>query len=82
MVIKARIMPNLYLILTQIMSHSPDDLIVIFRKLFFLDYQTVLVRGEGEPVYLPVHGERPARIEFAHGFFVTYFLFFLGLRMV
>ncbi len=71
MAIKARIMPNLYLILTQIMSHSPDDLVAIFRKLFFLEYKTVLVRGEGEPVYLPANGETPARIEFAHGFYAS-----------
>jgi elongation factor P hydroxylase len=49
-----------------------DRLIEIFDGLFKDSLNTVLVRGEGEPIYLPADGEHPHhRVIFAHGFFAS-----------
>lgn len=49
--------------------HDYKDLIRIFNRCFD-SYNTRLVKGEGEPVYLPADEHCTYhRIEFAHGFF-------------
>ena len=55
--------------LSQIM-HDYQDLIRIFNHCFELDYNTKLVRGGDEPIYLPADATRSYHaIFFAHGFF-------------
>lgn len=41
---------------------------MLFNGLFCQPYQTVLVRGDNEPEYLPA-GPGPAQVLFAHGYF-------------
>lgn len=42
----------------------------LFSELFRESEHTILVKGSGDPLYLPVSNERPfAEIQFAHGFF-------------
>lgn len=51
---------------------EPDfqDLIRIFNRLFRERFNTVLVAGDDEPVYLPADADEPHhRVIFAHGFF-------------
>lgn len=49
-----------------------DRLIEIFDGLFKDSLNTVLVRGEGEPIYLPADAEHSHhRVIFAHGFFAS-----------
>lgn len=51
-------------------SHHYQDIIDIFNQCFLQDYNTCLVKGDNEPVYLPATDELPChRIFFAHGFF-------------
>jgi elongation factor P hydroxylase len=50
--------------------HQINDLIDIFNACFESTYQTRLVKGGDEPIYLPADEERPYHaIYFAHGFF-------------
>ncbi|HAT8180070.1 TPA: diaminobutyrate-2-oxoglutarate aminotransferase [Legionella pneumophila] len=50
--------------------HHVEDLINIFNYCFEKDYNTRLVRGGDEPIYLPADDQRPYHaIFFAHGFF-------------
>ncbi|MCL9682689.1 elongation factor P hydroxylase [Legionella maioricensis] len=50
--------------------HHYQDLITIFNECFASSYNTRLVKGDDEPIYLPVDGERNYNaIFFAHGFF-------------
>lgn len=50
--------------------HQYQDLISIFNECFFEKYNTQLVKGEDEPIYLPADEHRPYHaIFFAHGFF-------------
>lgn len=52
------------------MEHRAEDLIQIFNHLFAEREETLLVRGESEPVYLPKSSEQSHhRIVFAHGYF-------------
>ncbi|WP_163932944.1 elongation factor P hydroxylase [Paraferrimonas sp. SM1919] len=54
------------------MNHCINDLIQIFDQSFFESENTRLIKGEGEPIYLPAHGDtRYHRIEFAHGFYAS-----------
>lgn len=47
-----------------------QDLITLFDQLFRDSYNTVLVRGDDEPIYLPADDRHSHhRIVFAHGFF-------------
>ena len=47
-----------------------DQLIECFNTLFLKSLNTELVRGDGEPIYLPADANYPHhRIIFAHGFF-------------
>ncbi|WP_086983546.1 elongation factor P hydroxylase [Vibrio aphrogenes] len=53
-------------------THTPEDIIAIFNQTFFADYNTRLVRGDDEPIYLPADEKTPYhRIVFAHGFFAS-----------
>lgn len=54
------------------MQHSYQDLIHIFNSTFFSQYQTRLVKGDNEPMYLPADGVVDHhRIIFAHGFYAS-----------
>lgn len=52
-----------------------DWLMALFNQLFNQPdthiMPTILVRGGTEPEYFPANGDKPARIEFAHGFFAS-----------
>lgn len=50
--------------------HHYEDLITIFHACFDTDYNTRLVKGEDEPIYLPADEQKNYHaIYFAHGFF-------------
>ncbi|CAM2812745.1 elongation factor P hydroxylase [Legionella worsleiensis] len=50
--------------------HCYQDLIEIFNKCFALTYNTRLVKGDDEPIYLPAdEGRSSNEIHFAHGFY-------------
>ncbi|MFZ4077304.1 MAG: elongation factor P hydroxylase [Legionellaceae bacterium] len=50
--------------------HQPQDLIVLFNSCFSRTYNTRLVWGDDEPVYLPADEQCSYhRVVFAHGFF-------------
>jgi len=49
---------------------STDWLMQLFNTLFS-DQQVILARSDNEPEYFPAQGNKPARIEFAHGFFAS-----------
>ncbi len=50
--------------------HEYQDLITIFNQCFEEEYNTQLVKGDEEPIYLPADGSRPYHaIFFARGFF-------------
>jgi len=52
------------------MSHHYEDLITIFNELFRDSENTILLKGDDEPIYLPADQDNPHhRIVFAHGFF-------------
>ncbi len=52
--------------------HQYQDLMTIFKDCFFLKYNTLLIKGEDEPLYLPADENRPYHaIFFAHGFFAS-----------
>ena len=52
--------------------HEADDLIRLFNASFEASTNTVLVRGEDEPLYLPADHRHPRnRILFAHGYFAS-----------
>jgi elongation factor P hydroxylase len=52
--------------------HQAQDLITIFNGCFFEKYQTLLIKGDGEPLYLPADDTRPHNsLYFAHGFFAS-----------
>ena len=49
-----------------------QDLIVLFAQTFAHCENTVLVKGEAEPIYLPADHQHPQhRIIFAHGYFAS-----------
>ncbi|CEG56193.1 elongation factor P hydroxylase [Legionella fallonii] len=50
--------------------HYYQDLITIFNECFASTYNTRLIKGDDEPIYLPADGERHYNaLFFAHGFF-------------
>ena len=52
--------------------HNYQDLIVLFNATFTEPENTVLVRGEHEPIYLPAKCSQPHhQIVFAHGYFAS-----------
>lgn len=53
-----------------VIEHDYDDLIGIFSDCFEARYNTRLVRGGDEPIYLPADEQRPYHaIVFAHGYY-------------
>ena len=57
---------------TTVTEQSPEALIALFDGLFKASLNTVLVRGDDEPIYLPADHEHPHhRVIFAHGFFAS-----------
>jgi elongation factor P hydroxylase len=51
-------------------NHRYEDLIALFNRCFEAEYQTRLVKGGDEPIYLPADGARSYHaIYFAHGFY-------------
>ncbi len=49
-----------------------EELIELFNRLFKETYNTILVRGDDEPIYLPADEENPHnRVIFAHGFYAS-----------
>lgn len=53
-------------------THQYEQLIDIFNQCFSEDYNTRLVKGDDEPIYLPADDELPYhRIVFAHGFYAS-----------
>lgn len=52
------------------MQHNYQDLIDIFHRDFYQQYNTKLVKGQDEPIYLPANVSCSYhQIVFAHGFF-------------
>lgn len=50
--------------------HFYQDLIVLFEQCFLTTYNTRLIKGEDEPIYLPMSKDRDYHsIVFAHGYF-------------
>lgn len=50
--------------------HDYNDLIRLFNGCFVSTYNTQLVKGDDEPIYLPADGDRSYHaIYFAHGYF-------------
>lgn len=53
-----------------ILMHHYDDLINLFEICFAKEYNTKLVKGNDEPIYLPADAKRPFHaLCFAHGFY-------------
>ncbi|AUQ26138.1 elongation factor P hydroxylase [Dickeya zeae] len=53
-------------------THHYEQLITIFNRCFSEQYNTRLVKGEDEPIYLPADEQAPYhRIVFAHGFYAS-----------
>lgn len=53
-------------------SSELDTLINLFNQLFKDDYNTILVKGGSEPIYLPAADEQPYhRIIFTHDFYAS-----------
>ncbi len=54
------------------MSHNTEDIITIFNDTFYAQYNTRLIRGDDEPIYLPADDTcRYHRIIFAHGYYAS-----------
>lgn len=52
--------------------HDIQDIIAIFNDCFFETYNTRLVKGGDEPLYLPSDEQRPHHeLHFAHGYFAS-----------
>lgn len=52
--------------------HTYQDLITIFNDCFLEKYNTLLVKGTDEPIYLPAdEGRQHNELFFAHGFFAS-----------
>lgn len=52
--------------------HNATDLILLFDATFAATHNTVLRRGDSEPLYLPADAKNPQhRILFAHGYFAS-----------
>ncbi len=53
-------------------THHYQDLITLFDRCFSEDFQTRLIKGDDEPVYLPADDQSPwHRVVFAHGFYAS-----------
>lgn len=62
-------LPNPGSLADQTLEYARTEWLINCFNTTFLDYQTILVRGSGEPEYLPATASQPAKIQFAHGFF-------------
>jgi len=52
--------------------HHIEDIIALFNDCFFETYNTRLVKGGDEPIYLPADEQRPHHeLHFAHGYFAS-----------
>lgn len=52
--------------------HQYSDLIMLFNDCFLASHNTVLVRGDDEPIYLPADSDSPHhRVVFAHGYYAS-----------
>lgn len=52
--------------------HSIDDLIQLFDQCFYKSFNTRLIRGENEPIYLPANAQTPYHsVIFAHGYYAS-----------
>lgn len=52
------------------MAHNYQDLIYLFEQTFFNEFNTKLVKGGDEPLYLPVsESVNHAQVIFAHGYY-------------
>lgn len=50
--------------------HCYEDLILLFNDCFAEDFNTRLIKGNEEPIYIPANKEQPYNaLYFAHGFF-------------
>ena len=53
-------------------THHYEQLIEIFNSCFADEFNTRLIKGDDEPIYLPADAEVPYnRIVFAHGFYAS-----------
>ena len=53
-------------------THHYEQLITLFNDCFADDFNTRLIKGDDEPIYLPADAEVPYhRIVFAHGFYAS-----------
>lgn len=53
-------------------THHYEQLIEIFNSCFADEFNTRLIKGDDEPIYLPADAEAPYnRIVFAHGFYAS-----------
>jgi elongation factor P hydroxylase len=51
-------------------EHRIEDIIFLFNTCFEAQYNTILVKGQGEPIYLPATAKQSHNeIHFAHGFY-------------
>jgi len=56
------------------MLHQYQDLIQLFHDTFFAEYNTRLIKGGDEPLYLPAHKQcHYHQIIFAHGYYSSAF---------
>ncbi|EWH08883.1 hypothetical protein DS2_15184 [Catenovulum agarivorans DS-2] len=51
--------------------HDIQDLIQLFNTTFVHSHNTVLVKGEDEPIYYPANNKQPAQVVFAHGYYAS-----------
>lgn len=55
-----------------VLEHNYQDIIDLFNSCFLEAYNTRLVKGDDEPLYLPADETRPhSELFFAHGFFAS-----------
>ncbi len=53
-------------------THHYEQLITLFDRCFSDEFQTRLIKGDDEPIYLPADAESPwNRVVFAHGFYAS-----------
>ena len=53
-------------------THHYEQLITLFDGCFADDFNTRLIKGDDEPIYLPADAELPYhRIVFAHGYYAS-----------
>lgn len=71
-------MNNLTTAPIQKITHQITDLIELFNNCFFQDFNTQLVKGDQEPIYLPsgksdinIPAKPYAQVVFAHGYFAS-----------